>query len=422
MDPGRLIECRLVRRGDRVAIDLGDTVVRRSVGRIRVVGAGKAAASMARAVTAILPEASGVVVAPRSIVRGASCRAGRIRILPGDHPVPGRATFDSTADVLHALDAFPRDAVVLCLLSGGASALFAAPAPGLSRADKAALTRFLLRCGAAIGEMNAVRKHVSAVKGGRLALRAAPREVYTLALSDVPGDDLATIGSGPTVADPTTFRDALRPLRRAGGEELPARIARHLADGAAGRLDETPAPGDVRLRRSRAVVVGCNATALAAAAAAAADRGYVVHGSPGRLAGEAADRARRLVRGLPRAPRLPTCVLAGGETFVTAAGSSGRGGRCQEMALAAADGLAGTGWTILFAGTDGRDGRTDAAGGFADGSSRERAGARRLERALREHDSHPLLRSLGDLLRTGPTGTNVMDVAIALHPGRSRPS
>lgn len=373
---------------------------------------------MARAVSAILPEASGVVVAPRSAVRGAAGRAGRIRILPGDHPVPGRASFDSTATLLAALDRLPADATVLCLISGGASALFAAPAPGLSRSDKAALSRYLLRCGASIDVMNAVRKHVSAVKGGRLALRAAPREVFTLALSDVPGDDLATIGSGPTVGDPTSFQDALRLVRRAGAGELPARIRRHLCDGAAGRLEETPRPGDARLRRSRAAVIGCNDTALAAAAEAASDRGYVVRRSKRWLAGEAADQARLLVRTLPRAPRRPTCVLVGGETFVTAAGSSGRGGRCQEMAVAAAAGLAGTGWTVLFAGTDGRDGRTDAAGGFVDGTSIRRAGDRRLARALREHDSHPLLRSLGDLLRTGPTGTNVMDLAIALHPGR----
>ena len=418
MDPGRLIAGRLARRGDHVRIGLDDAVVRRLAARIRVVGAGKAAASMARAVATILPEASGVVVAPRSAVPDGSRRAGRIRILPGDHPVPGRASFDSTATLLEALDRFPRDATVLCLLSGGASALFAAPAPGLSRADKATLTRYLLRCGAPIEAMNAVRKHVSAVKGGRLALRAAPREVLTLALSDVPGDDLATIGSGPTVGDPTSFRDALRLLRRGGAGELPARILDHVAAGAALLLEETPGPGDARLRRSRAVVIGCNETARVAAAAAAEGRGYVVRRSREGLTGEAADRARRFVGTLPRDPRRPTCVIAGGETFVTAAGSSGRGGRCQEMAVAASADLAGTGWTILFAGTDGRDGPTDAAGGFADGTSLGRAGRRRVSRALREHDSHPLLRDLGDLLRTGPTGTNVMDLAIALHPGR----
>lgn len=377
---------------------------------------------MARAVAAIVPEATGVVVAPRSAMTGSASRAGRIRILPGDHPVPGPASFRSTEALLRALDRFPADATVLCLLSGGASALFAAPAAGLSRADKAALTRHLLRSGAPIEAMNAVRKHVSAVKGGRLALRAAPREVLTFALSDVPGDDLATIASGPTVADPTTFRDALRPVRRGGAGSIPERIVRHLARGAAGRIEESPAPGDPRLRRSHATVIGCNDTALDAAAAAAARRGYVVRPSRGRLAGEAADCARRFVGALPPAPRHPTCVLAGGETVVTAAGSAGRGGRCQEMAVAAARGLAGSGWTVLFAGTDGRDGRTDAAGAFADGTSFERAGAARVRRSLREHDSYPLLRTLGDLLRTGPTGTNVMDVAIALHPGRAVPA
>jgi glycerate-2-kinase len=167
-------------------------------------------------------------------------------------------------------------------------------------------------------------------------------------------------------------------------------------------------------------VIGCNDTALQAAAERAAALGYAVRRDRHRLIGEAAEQARLLVRRLPPRPARPTCVLAGGETFVTAAGSSGRGGRCQEMAVAAATGLAATGWTVLFAGTDGRDGPTDAAGGFVDGTSADRAGRRRLAATLAGHDSYPMLRVLGDLVRTGPTGTNVMDVAIALHPGESR--
>ena len=376
---------------------------------------------MARAVAATLPQVPGVVIAPGPGGGGRPVRrAGKIRILHGDHPVPGRATFEASAALLRLLDRFPDDATILILLSGGASSLFAVPAAGLARADKTALGRHLLRCGASIDAMNAVRKHVSAVKGGRLALRAAPRELLTLARSDVPGDDPATIGSGPAVADPTTYADALRALQAAGrgGPTAPARVLRHLEAGAAGLRDETPAAGDPRLRRARAVVIGCNETALDAAAVAARALGYAVRRRRGRLTGEAADCARLLVERLPRNPGRPTCVLAGGETVVTAAGSSGVGGRCQEMALAAAAGLAGTAWTILFAGTDGRDGRTDAAGAFADGTTLGRAGSRPLGRALRAHDANPLLRRLGDLLKTGPTGTNVMDVAIAIHPGR----
>jgi glycerate 2-kinase len=423
VEPGRLVAERLSRRGDRVSIDLGDRSLRRTVSQLRVIGAGKAAAAMARAVAWIVPEAAGVVVAPRARRAAAQpARIGRIAVLPGDHPVPGRASFESTAALLRALEHFPPDATVLCLLSGGASALLAAPADGLTRADKVALNRHLLRCGASIQVMNAVRKHLSAVKGGWLAVRAAGREVITLALSDVPGDDLATIGSGPTVADPTTFGDALRGLGgRGGASVLPGRILQRLTTGADGDLDETPGPGDPRLRRCRAVVIGCNDTALAAAAESAEKLGYRVRRARRTLHGEAAECARLLVGHLPVRPTRPTCVLAGGETVVTAAGSSGCGGRCQEMALAAAAGLAGGGWTVLFAGTDGRDGPTTAAGAFADGTSADRAGRGRLASALACHDSYPLLRQLGDVLPAGPTGTNVMDVAIALHPGTVAP-
>lgn len=397
-------------------IRTGDgTVLRREASDLWVAGAGKAAAAMASAVARLLPSVPGVVIAPRGRRRS----AGRVRILAGDHPVPGRASFASTRRLLTALDEAPRDATVLFLLSGGTSALLAAPADGITAADKIAVNRHLLRCGAPIEVMNAVRKHLSAVKGGRLAWRAAPREVIALVLSDVPGNDLATIGSGPTVPDPTDAATALRLLRRTPGaaEAIPARVWRLLETAARDRSHDTPKPGDRRLRRSRAWVIGDNRTALDAAAEAAARLGYRVAARRRRLRGEAADCARDLVATLPRAPRRPTCVLAGGETFVTAGRSPGRGGRCQEMALAAAAGLVGTGWTILFAGTDGIDGATDAAGGFCDGTTLRRAGRRRLDVALARHDSHPLLVALDDAFRPGPTGTNVMDLAIALHPG-----
>lgn len=403
-----------------MTIRLGDTTVRRRADRLWIAGAGKAAARMAAAVAALIPEARGVVIAPRGERTATRSRVGRIVVLPGDHPVPGAASFGSTARLLAELDRQPADATVLFLLSGGASALLAAPAAGLRRRDKVALNQHLLRCGAPIAVMNTLRKHVSAVKGGWLALRAAPRAVVTLALSDVPGDDPATIGSGPTVADPTTFADARRLLRATAGaaSAVPEAVWHRLERGARRHEPDTPKPGDPRLGATHFALLGSNATALAAAAAAAAARGYQVRRLRRALAGEAAACARRLVGRLPAEPRRPTCVLAGGETFVTAAGSSGIGGRCQEMALAAATGLAGTGWSVLFAGTDGRDGPTDAAGGFCDGSTLPRAGAARLRAALAGHDSHPLLRALGDDFRPGPTGTNVMDVAIALHPGR----
>lgn len=375
---------------------------------------------MARGIAAVAPEVPGIVVAPGPVGRTGVTRIGSIRVLFGDHPVPGNGSFSATRRVVEALRRLPPDATILFLLSGGASALFAAPAQGITRADKQALNAHLLRAGASIDVMNAVRKHVSAVKGGRLALLAAPRTVVTLALSDVPGDALATIGSGPTVADPTTFATALRRLRAVTPDRdaVPDRVWRLLEDGARGdRDDETPKPGDPRLARARAAVIGTNRGALDGAARVARTLGYAVVRRRFRLVGEAAPCADRLVAALPSTCRRPTCFLAGGETWVRAGAGSGQGGRSQELALAAARGLAGTGWVLLGAGTDGVDGRTDAAGAFVDGSTLARGGRRQVERALARHDSYRFFAGLRDLHRPGPSGTNVMDIAIALHPG-----
>jgi len=377
---------------------------------------------MARPVARLVPEAAGLVIAPAGT--GYDVLAGsRIRVVPGDHPVPGRRSFAAGRRLLAALAERPRDDVVLFLLSGGASALLAVPADGVTAADKTALGRFLLRAGAAIDTMNVVRKHVSAVKGGGFLRHAAPRRVLTLALSDVPGDDLATIGSGPTVADPSTYGGALAALRRLApdGRGIPPRVLRRLADGAAGRGPvETLKPGDPLLRRASAVVAGANRVALAAAAREARRRGYVVATPALRLRGEASDAGRAIAAGLPRRPSAPTCILGGGETYVTVREAAGEGGRCQELALAAAAGLAGTGWSVLAAGTDGIDGETDAAGAFVDGGTlRGRRAA--AARALVRHDSHAFFAGTGRTFRPGPTGTNVMDVLIALHPGAERP-
>jgi len=375
---------------------------------------------MASAIAAIAPTVGGLVVAPAHPDALGGDRVGRIGILRGEHPVPDRGSFDATRRIMGRIRRLPADATVLFLLSGGASALLAAPAPGLSRADKRAINEHLLRAGAPIETMNAVRKHLSAVKGGRLALLAEPREVVTLALSDVPGDVLATVGSGPGVADPSTFAMALNRLRRLTPDSraVPPRVWRALEDGARGiGREETPKPGDPRLARARAALVGSNRNALDGAAGAARALGYQVVRRRFRLQGEAVACARALVAALPESPRRPLCMLAGGETVVRAGSSAGKGGRSQEMALAAASGLAGTGWTLLCAGTDGIDGRTDAAGAFCDGTTLARGGHRPAARALIAHDAYPFFARLGDLLRIGATGTNVMDIAIALHAG-----
>jgi glycerate-2-kinase len=422
VDPARLVAAHLERTGRHLTIALDGKRIRRDPSRLYVLGAGKGVAAMVRAVVACAPSLSGIVVAPR-----ASRPIGRVRVLAGDHPVPGERSFRSTRELLRTMRLRPETDSLLLLLTGGASALLAAPAAGISRADKVQLGRALLAAGAPIATVNTLRKHVSAVKGGGLLRLAAPREVITLALSDVIGDDLATIGSGPGVADPTTFADASASIEALGlGAVLPERVVRRIERGARGGASaasgpgETVKPGDPLLRRSYAAVIGSNRIALDAAAKEARRRGYRVVRVPEPLAGEARECARRLIRGLPRRPEVPTCVLAGGETVVTLGPRAGIGGRSQELALAAGFDLARSAWTLLAAGTDGIDGSTPAAGAFGDGTTIERAGRSRVERALERHDSHRCLASLGDVFTTGPTGTNVMDVAIAVHPGEGR--
>lgn len=375
---------------------------------------------MAGAIAALLPEVPGVVVAPGPAAHAARRRGrvGAIRILHGEHPVPGPGSFSATQRILAEIRRLPADATILFLLSGGASALLAAPAAGLTRTDKQVLNEHLLRAGASIDVMNAVRKHVSAVKGGRLALLAAPREIVTLALSDVPGNALATVGSGPAVADPSTFASALRRLRAAtpDASAVPANVWRVLAEGARGMCEETPKPGDRRLANSRAVLIGTNRTALIGAGRAARALGYEVLPRRLRLAGEAAPFGRQLAACLPEPGGRALCVLGGGETWVRVGAAAGKGGRSQELALAAASGLSGSSWSLLCAGTDGVDGRTDAAGAFCDGQTLTRGGRRQAAQALERHDAYSFFSSIGGLFRPGPTGTNVMDIAIALHP------
>jgi len=412
VDPKRLIGERVRREGSRLAIDLGDRWVRVPLKRLWVAGAGKAAPAMAAAVAAIAPEVSGVVIAA-----GRAARAhGRIEILRGSHPVPDARSFEATGRLLARLRRRPRQDTLLFLVSGGASALLARPARGIPPAEKMRLGRLLLRCGADIGLTNAVRKHVSSVKGGGLLLAAAPRTVLTLALSDVIGDPLPTIGSGPTVADPSTYGEAWAGLEGLGVlGDLPPSVRRRLRAGVEGLASapETVKPGSREARRALACVVGSNRLALRAAAREARDRGYRVRLRRAPLSGEASVAGAALAASLGRADA-PICVLAGGETTVQVGSARGRGGRSQELAVAAMAGLEGGDWSLLAAGTDGIDGQTPAAGGFADGRSRGRAGATAVARALREHDSHALLSTLGDTLVTGPTGTNVMDLVIAL--------
>ena len=389
---------------------------------------------MARAMARVAPEVEGIVVAARE--SGASRRAGSgrerfagIAVLRGEHPVPGRGSFAAASRIAGAVSRRSPNTCVLVLLSGGASSLLAMPAPGVSIPDKIRLGRVLLGAGLAIAETNAVRKHVSAIKGGGLLRLGAPSEVITLAISDVVGDDLATIGSAPAVPDPTTYADALAALEAsAAAPAVPPAILAHLRRGrdAARRPGrsgtgrgprETVKPTDPEARRAKGVVIGSNRTAVTGAVREAKALGYAVRRLVRPLTGEASRAAARFARALSRTPPEPACVIAGGETVVTAVGARGTGGRCQEFALALAPHVAGTDWQVLAAGTDGIDGRTRAGGAFCDGWTLARAGAAAISRDLAAHDSNGFFRRHGGLFSPGPSGTNALDVVIALHPG-----
>ena len=389
---------------------------------LRLLAVGKAAESMAAALGGgVRPQVrSGLVVAPRV---GAGWR-GPIVALEAAHPVPDARSVEAGRAALALAAGVGADETLVVALSGGASALAAVPAPGLSIDDKGQATAALLARGAAIDQLNCVRKHLSALKGGWLAARC-PGRVVTLALSDVVvpvENDPGVIGSGPTVADPTSFGDALRAIDALDARgAVPQAVVAHLERGAAGGIVETPKPDAPGLRRAHWWLVGDRRDAMAGAGLAAERLGYRVEVieeptlGEARVAGERfAGRAERLAR---RAPG-PACVIASGETTVRVRGR-GRGGRNQELAVGAAAALAALGSPALVAsiGTDGVDGPTDAAGGVADTGTVARCANRALgspEAWLADNDTYRLLEALGDLLKTGPTGTNVGDLQVAL--------
>jgi hydroxypyruvate reductase len=386
------------------------------VRRVLVLGAGKAGASMARAVEARLgPRVrEGFVV----VKDGYRVPTARVEVAEAGHPVPDARGLAASARLLALAEAATAEDLVLVLVSGGGSALTPAPAPPITLEEKQAVTRLLLAAGATINELNAVRKHLSRFKGGLLARAAWPATVLTLALSDVIGDPLDVIASGPTAPDPTTYGEALMVLERRGvAGRAPASILARLRAGVRGDVPETPKPGDHAFERVTNLVIGNNALVVDAAAAAAERLGYRPHVLTRSLQGEARDVARSL---LARARALagPACLIAGGETTVTVRGS-GRGGRCQEFALAAALQLgADESLVVLAAGTDGTDGPTDAAGGLVDAATVGRARAAGLDpaRALADNDAYPLLTATGDSVVSGPTSTNLLDLYLILRP------
>ncbi len=389
-----------------------------SAGGVRLIAAGKAAPAMALAAARSLGARlrAGLVVATHRVDL-----TDPLDCLVGEHPRPGPGSLAAGRRALEVSQSAAGDDLLLVLLSGGASSLMAVPADGLQLEDKSAATATLLRAGAGIHELNVVRKHMSAIKGGWLAAGSrAP--CVTLVVSDVVGDDLSIIASGPTVPDPSTFADAERILLRYGGRDaFPKPLTALIEEGVRGRRPETPKPGDPRIERSSARVIGGREDAMRGAEAAARSRGYhpVVLGPP--IVGEArvAGRAHALaVTGRPFDLPGRACIISSGETTVRVVGS-GRGGRNQEFALAAVDTLAACQRPAALAsvGTDGVDGPTDAAGAIVDSTTLFRAQGLGLgdpARYVDANDSYQFFAGLGDLILSGPTGTNVGDLQIIL--------
>ena len=398
--------------------------------RVLLVGAGKAGTPMAEAAAAVLGErlSAGAIIVKYGHI-GEAGALERMRVFEAGHPVPDAAGVQAAQHLADLLRGATERDLVICLLSGGGSALMPLPVASVSLADLQALTRTLLACGATINEINALRKHLSQLAGGQMARLTAPAPLVSLILSDVVGDPLDVIASGPTVPDPTTYADAWAILERYGVlKQVPAAVLEHLRAGAHGEVAETPKPGDPAFERVQNVVIGSNRIAANAAADAARGLGYhtlllstFVEGEAREVARVVAGLAKGVIRGectVPPGTRLgrPACLILGGEATVTLRGD-GRGGRNQELALAAA--LALDGWpgvVVTCLATDGTDGPTDAAGAFADGGTVQRAAALGLSAAdhLARNDAYPFFAALDDLIMTGPTRTNVNDLIIVL--------
>ena len=378
-------------------------------GRTIVVGAGKASAAMARAFERAWDGPLLGLVVTRF---GHAVPCERVEIVEASHPVPDAHGENAARRVLQSMKGLTEDDLVVALISGGGSALLAAPAPGLTLADKQAVNRALLASGASIDEMNCVRKHLSAIKGGRLAAAAYPARVETLVISDVPGDDVAVIASGPTVPDPTTFADARAVLAKYAIVPSPA-VRDHLALG----RDETPKPGDPRFARARATIIATPQMSLLAAAEVARAAGVTPVILSDSIEGESREVARVMagiaaqVRRYGQPAAAPCVLLSGGETTVTMRGH-GRGGRNVEFLLALALALRGDPRSFAIAGdTDGVDGAEEIAGAIVTPATLERARARGLDPAARlaDNDAHGFFETLGDSVVTGPTLTNVND-------------
>lgn len=408
----------------RAAIRAGDVgpLVRRAVEsldlspyrRVLVAGAGKASGAMAHALEDVLGDriaAGGVVVKD-----GYTAPTRKIRLVEAGHPIPDERGLRAANEILALVRSAGTDDLVLVLISGGGSALTPCPAPPITLQEKQALTRILLAVGANINELNAVRKHCSLFKGGRLARAASPAPVLSLIVSDVIGDPLDVIASGPTAPDQTTYGEALAILERFSlRDKAPRAIVEHLERGLRGEVPETPKADDPLFRRVQNRVIGNNSLVVEAAAREAERLGFRTRVVSRSLQGESRDVAEEFV-GRARTVVRPACLVAGGETTVTVRGK-GAGGRCQEFALSAALAIQGMeDVLVLAAGTDGTDGPTDAAGALVDGNTITNGARRNLDArtSLEANDSYRFFADLGDLVTTGPTNTNLLDLYLLL--------
>ena len=415
-DAAKAVSRHLKVAGD--AIDIaGRLYSLRSYKRLFVIGAGKGSALMCRALVELIGDwlYGGTIIAKY----GYSVAIKKITIIEAGHPIPDENGLRATERIVRLLRQTTSDDLVINLISGGGSALLCSPADGISFHEKQEITRRLLSCGAPIGEINAIRKHISKVKGGRLARLAHPSTLISLILSDVVGDSISDIASGPTAPDPSTFSQCQVILDSYKLRTENVSIARFIDKGSAGEIEETPKPGDPIFNNVMNVVVGSNRLAVIAAKEQAERLGYSVKVIDKLAEGEATELAvahAAIVKKIYHSGtvRRPACVISGGEATVTLRGD-GLGGRNQEFALATAleiDGLDGV--VALIGGTDGSDGPTEAAGGIVDGGTVRRGETKGLDARgfLSRNDSYHYLKATDDLLLTGPTFTNVMDLRL----------
>lgn len=420
VDPEACVQRRLQRVGNLLKAGEASYSLD-EIEHLFVVGAGKASAAMARSVERILGDRINDGLILTKYDHGAELN--HCRVIEAGHPVPDENGVRGAEALLELVSgAGPRD-LILCLISGGGSALSPAPAGGITLSDKQETTRLLLSCGATIHEINTIRKHLSRIKGGHLCAAANGARIVSLILSDVIGDDMDIIASGATAPDPSTFGDCMEILARYDlTQKIPGAVCAHLTKGRDGQKAETPKPGDPVFANVRNHIVGGNSDALSAAEDEARRLGFHPLILSSMIQGEAREAAKvlcgvaREVRRSGNPATAPACLLSGGETTVSIHGD-GMGGRNMELALSAGISLAdSSGIVLLSAGTDGSDGPTDAAGAFADGSTLTRAEALGLSasESLARNDSYPFFQRLGDLFITGPTRTNVMDLQILL--------